>query len=205
MSNQTPNGILPITTNPREEELIENSLKRYGNEIKSYVMNELTQAGWSFVENTDGTGMNLVNQAEAMATIIRDKLVKEGRQLLNLIREDYGKKMTEICEVKIESLEAAYNDKYGTFLRKIEFDIGTSIVQLTQKHQFENSHEVKTMVEDLKEMKPFLKAGEGKSYLGALKTAASLANFEKDMKPILEQTQANTKNIADSMEDMRTH
>ena len=62
---------------------------------------------------------------------------------------------------------------------------------------------MKTMLDDLKEMKPFLKAGEGKSYLEALKTAASLQNLEKEMRPILEKTSNNVSNIAETVDDMR--
>ena len=111
--------------------------------------------------------------------------------------------MMEFCEIRLEALETSCKEKYDSFLKKVEFDLGTAIVQVTQKHQFEEQYEMKTMLNDLKDMKPFLKAGEGKSYLGALKTAASLQNLEKEMRPILETTSKNVNNIAEAMDDMR--
>ena len=175
MNNQNPNDVTTLTAGPKEEEILEQNLQRFREDTRKYITEELNQAGWTLVpQNADGTpmnpGMNLASQADAMAYIIADKLVREGRGLLIHLRDDYYKKTKDVCQMKIESLEASYKDKYGDFLRKVEFDMGSSIVRVTKKHDFEEKHEVKTMLEDLKEMKPFLKAGEGKTYLEALKT-----------------------------------
>ena len=203
MNNQAPNGQMLTLTNPRDEQFLERSLRGLEDDIKSYVLTELNQRGWSFNGNVEGTGATINNQAEAMAIILSDKITNEGRKLLNILKEDYKKKMVELSEMKLEAMEANNKEKYDTFLKKIEFDIGTLILQVTKTHEFEEKHEMKTMLEDLKEMKPFLKAGEGKSYLGALKTAASLQNLEQEMRPILETTSKNVNNIKEAMDDMR--
>ena len=203
MATSEPNGELPTLTNLRDEEFLERAFRRLDEDIKSYVTNELKQKGWNFNGHIDGAEVTLNNQAEAMAIIITDKIVREGRKLLMVLREDYKKKVMELCAVKLDTLEAGNKDKYDTFLKKIEFDVGTTILQVTQKHQFEEQYEMKTMLTDLKEMKPFLKAGEGKSYLEALKTVASLEGLEKEIKPILEKTSNNVNNIAETVDDMK--
>ena len=93
MNNQAPNGELPTLTNPRDEEFLERTFRRLEGDIKNYVLTELNQQGWSYNGNAEGTGATINNQVEAMAIILSDKIVREGRQQLSILREDYKKKM----------------------------------------------------------------------------------------------------------------
>ena len=84
MNNQNPNDTTTLTAGPKEEEILEQNLQRFREDTRKYITEELNQAGWTLVpQNTDGTpmnpGMNLASQADAMAYIIADKLVREGR------------------------------------------------------------------------------------------------------------------------------